>query len=58
MSYVDPRLWDEVPGLYRAARDACFSVGIPWTDSRTGIIHRPPKLRRKRKVSKRREHAK
>jgi hypothetical protein len=32
----------ENPKLYDAARDACHSLGIPWTDPRTGVTHEPP----------------
>lgn len=47
------------PGLYWAAMQACHSVGIDWTDPRTGIKHKAPKarkaaLKRKTKASKKR----
>jgi len=28
--------------LYDAAREACHSCGIPWTDPRTGVTYPPP----------------
>jgi hypothetical protein len=30
------------PRLYDAAREACHSIGLPWTDPRTGITIPPP----------------
>ena len=46
------------PGLYWAAMDACHSVGLPWTDPRTGQIYHPDRCRGpscKRKHAKRRD---
>jgi len=34
---------DEHSGLYWAAMDACHSVGLPWTDPRTGWTYHPPR---------------
>lgn len=34
---------EDDPRLYDAAREATHSVGMPWTDPRTGITYPPPK---------------
>lgn len=51
--------WQEHPGLYWAAMEACHSVGIPWTDPRTGKTYPPPgkkpKRRKAKKVAKKRK---
>ena len=40
---VADKLEHENPELYEAAKNACFSIGAPWTDPRTGLTHFPPK---------------
>jgi hypothetical protein len=38
---------EENDRLYQAARDACHSVGLPWTDPRDGMTHQPTRRRNK-----------
>lgn len=33
----------EIPALYEVAKWACHSVGLPWTDPRTGRLYPAPK---------------
>ena len=42
--------WREKPKLYEIAKIVCHSVGLPWTDPRTGKTYLPPKKKRLRKI--------
>jgi len=49
---MGPHVPPEDPRLYDVARRVTHSVGMPWTDPRTGITYQPPKKRKKKKVTR------